>query len=88
MLDAFPGRTLRGHIESLAPGTGSEFALLPPENASGNFTRVVQRVPVKIAIDPASLDSIELRPGLSATATVDRRTAPESGRTTLSLSSP
>jgi membrane fusion protein (multidrug efflux system) len=88
VLDSFPGRTLRGRIESLAPGTGSEFALLPPENASGNFTRVVQRVPVKIAIDPASLDGIELRPGLSATATVDIRTAPESGRTTLSLTSP
>jgi membrane fusion protein (multidrug efflux system) len=85
VLDAFPGRTLTGHVESLAPGTGSEFALLPPENASGNFTRVVQRVPVKIAIDPASLDGIELRPGLSATATVDTRTAPRTGRTTLSL---
>jgi len=87
-LDAFPGRTLRGHVESLAPGTGSEFALLPPENASGNFTRVVQRVPVKIAIDPASLDGLELRPGLSATATVDTRTAPKTGRTTLSLTGP
>jgi membrane fusion protein, multidrug efflux system len=88
VLDAFPGRTLRGRIESVAPGTGSEFALLPPENASGNFTRVVQRVPVKIAIDPASLDGIELRPGLSATATVDTRTAPATGRTTLSLTGP
>ena len=88
VLDAFPGRTLRGRIESLAPGTGSEFALLPPENASGNFTRVVQRVPVKIAIDPACLDGIELRPGLSATATVDTRTAPATGRTTLSLTGP
>jgi membrane fusion protein (multidrug efflux system) len=88
MLDAFPARTFQGHIESLAPGTGSEFALLPPENASGNFTRVVQRVPVKIAIDPASLDGIELRPGLSATATVDTRTAPKTERTTLSLTGP
>ncbi|HEX4506433.1 MAG TPA: HlyD family secretion protein, partial [Alphaproteobacteria bacterium] len=88
VLDAFPGRTLRGHIDSLAPGTGSEFALLPPENASGNFTRVVQRVPVRISIDPASLDGIELRPGLSATATVDTRTAPKTGRTTLSLIGP
>ncbi len=88
VLDAFPGRTLRGHIESLAPGTGSEFALLPPENASGNFTRVVQRVPVKIVIDPASLDGIARRPGLSATATVDTRTAPTTGRTTLSLTGP
>lgn len=88
VLDAFPGRTLAGRIESLAPGTGSEFALLPPENASGNFTRVVQRVPVKIAIDPASLEGIELRPGLSATATVDTRTVPRTGRTTLSLTGP
>jgi len=88
VLDAFPGQTLRGRIESLAPGTGSEFALLPPENASGNFTRVVQRVPVKVSIDPASLGGIELRPGLSATATVDTRTAPATGRTTLSLTGP
>ena len=52
-VDAFPGRVLRGVIESLSPASGAEFALLPPDNATGNFTRIVQRVPVKIMLDPA-----------------------------------
>ncbi len=50
-VDAFPGRTWRGHVESVSPATGAKYALLPPDNATGNFTKVVQRVPVKIAID-------------------------------------
>ena len=50
-VDAFPGRTWRGHVESISPATGAKYALLPPDNATGNFTKVVQRVPVKIAID-------------------------------------
>ncbi len=83
-LDTFPDRTLAGEVDSLAPGTGAQFSLLPAENATGNFTKIVQRVPVKIRIDPNSLHGIELRPGLSATATVDTRTAPEAGRTTAS----
>ena len=51
-VDAFPGEVLHGHVESLAPATGAKYALLPPDNASGNFTKVVQRVPVRIALDP------------------------------------
>jgi membrane fusion protein (multidrug efflux system) len=67
-VDTFGGRELIGHVDSLAGGTGSRFALLPPDNASGNFTKVVQRVPVLIHLEPQS--DVTLRPGLSATVTV------------------
>jgi membrane fusion protein, multidrug efflux system len=69
-IDSFPGQTIDGTVDSLAPGTGSQFALLPPENATGNFTKIVQRVPVKIVLDPSNPLSQRLRPGLSVTATV------------------
>ena len=67
-VDALPGRTLHGVVDSLSPASGAQFALLPPDNATGNFTKVVQRVPVKILLDQASLDeaSERLRAGLSA----------------------
>ena len=66
-VDAFPDLALTGHVDSWAPGTGSTFALLPPDNATGNFTKVVQRVPVKIVLDPnASLGAL-VRPGMSNT---------------------
>ena len=69
-IDAFPGRKLKGRVESLAGGTGATFSLLPPDNASGNFVKVVQRVPVRIAwVDPPA--DVVLRPGLSADVTVD-----------------
>ena len=69
-VDALPGHTLRGHILSIAPATGSQFSLLPAENATGNFTKIVQRVPVRISIDEhAEL----LRPGMSVTAAVYTR---------------
>ncbi len=68
-LDAFSGKKLNGHLDSFSGGTGSRFALLPPDNASGNFTKVVQRVPVLIRIDDKAPD-IVLRPGLSAFVTV------------------
>ena len=68
-VDTFPGQKLRGKVLEIAPASGSQFALLPPDNATGNFTKVVQRVPVKIALDPSPL-SAQLRPGLSVTATV------------------
>ena len=68
-LDAFSGRKLTAHVDSFSGGTGSRFALLPPDNASGNFTKVVQRVPVLIRIDNRPRD-IVLRPGLSAFVTV------------------
>ena len=71
-VDAFPGRELDGRVESLAAGTGASFSLLPPDNATGNFVKVVQRVPVRITLvnPPAEL---ALRPGLSANVTVDVR---------------
>jgi membrane fusion protein, multidrug efflux system len=67
-VDAFDGEKLKGHIDSLAGGTGARFSLLPPDNASGNFTKVVQRVPVLIRID--GISELALRPGLSAKVTV------------------
>jgi membrane fusion protein (multidrug efflux system) len=71
--DVLPGRTFRGHIESLAPATGAQFSVIPPENATGNFTRIVQRVPVRIALDGDAAMLGSLRPGLSVTAVVDAR---------------
>ena len=67
-VDAYSGRKLEGHVDSLAGGTGARFSLLPPDNASGNFTKVVQRVPVLIRL--GAHPDLELRPGLSAHATV------------------
>jgi membrane fusion protein (multidrug efflux system) len=64
-VDAYPGRTFKGHVESLSPATGAKFALLPPDNATGNFTKVVQRVPVKIAVDGPEDPTHPLRPGMS-----------------------
>jgi membrane fusion protein (multidrug efflux system) len=69
--DVLPGKVFHGHVESLAPGTGAVFSVIPPENATGNFTKIVQRVPVRIALDDARLG--ELRPGLSTTVSVDTR---------------
>jgi membrane fusion protein (multidrug efflux system) len=71
-VDAFPGRKLAGKIESLAGGTGSSFSLLPPDNSTGNFVKVVQRVPVRISLVDPPTDMV-LRPGLSADVTVDTR---------------
>jgi membrane fusion protein, multidrug efflux system len=70
-VDAFPDLALTGRVESWSPGTGSTFALLPPDNATGNFTKVVQRVPVKIVLDPNPALGILVRPGMSVVATVD-----------------
>ena len=72
-IDAFPNQALKGKVDSLSPGTGSVFSLLPADNATGNFTKVVQRVPVKIQFEPHSLDSLRARiaPGMSATVSVD-----------------
>ena len=69
-VDAFPGVILRGKVDQLAPASGSQFALLPPDNATGNFTKIVQRVPVKIVLDPDQSTASQLRPGLSAIVTV------------------
>jgi membrane fusion protein (multidrug efflux system) len=70
-VDMFPGKVVRGHVDSLAPASGQEFALLPPDNATGNFTKVVQRIPVKIALDGGA--QIELRPGMSVIPTIETR---------------
>jgi len=70
-IDTFPGKALRGRVIDLSPASGSVFALLPPDNATGNYTKVVQRIPVKIAIDPDQALLKQLRPGMSATVTVD-----------------
>jgi membrane fusion protein (multidrug efflux system) len=68
-IDEYPGQVARGKVLEIAPASGSQFALLPPDNATGNYTKVVQRIPVKIAIDDAAL-AAKLRPGLSVVATV------------------
>jgi len=70
-VDMFPGQRVHGHVDSLAPASGQEFALLPPDNATGNFTKVVQRIPVKITLDRSA--SIALRPGMSVIPTIDTK---------------
>jgi membrane fusion protein, multidrug efflux system len=69
-VDAIPGVILRGRVDQVAPASGSQFALLPPDNATGNFTKIVQRVPVKIVLDGGQSTAERLRPGLSVIATV------------------
>jgi membrane fusion protein (multidrug efflux system) len=71
-VDSFHSTRLKGHVDSLSPASGLEFALLPPDNATGNFTKIVQRVPVKIVLDNPSLKGL-LRPGMSAVPTVDTK---------------
>lgn len=75
-VDALDGEVLKGTVESVAPASGSQFSLLPPENATGNFTKIVQRVPVRIAV-PASEAKGRLRPGLSVVVGIDTRTTPK-----------
>jgi membrane fusion protein (multidrug efflux system) len=70
-VDTFPGHVLHGHVEAISPASGSEFALLPPDNATGNFTKIVQRIAVKIAIDDADGLQDRLRPGMSAIPSID-----------------
>jgi len=70
LVDAFPGASLKGKVDQVAPASGSQFALLPPDNATGNFTKIVQRVPVKIVLDSGQTTVGRLRPGLSVIATV------------------
>jgi membrane fusion protein, multidrug efflux system len=72
-VDAYPGEFLAGTIESLAPAAGSRFAMLPPENATGNFTKIVQRIPVRIRLAPDHPLAGRLRAGMSVVATVDTK---------------
>jgi membrane fusion protein (multidrug efflux system) len=76
--DTLPGHVFQGHLLSLAPGTGAIFSVIPPENATGNFTKIVQRVPVRIALDADDAALSRIRPGLSIIASVDTRS--EMGR--------
>ena len=68
-IDAFPGRTFAGHVDSVQAGSGARFSLLPPDNASGNFTKVVQRIPVLLRIDEKP-EGVTLRPGMSSYVTI------------------
>jgi membrane fusion protein, multidrug efflux system len=82
-VDTFPGVTVHGYVESLAPASGEQFALLPPDNATGNFTKIVQRIPVKIAVDKNDPLLGTLRPGMSVEPTIDTKpgaAAPRTGR--------
>lgn len=78
-VDMFPGRTYPGHVDSLAPASGQTFALLPPDNATGNFTKVVQRIPVRITLDPGIAALADLRPGMSVTPTINTKAGTETG---------
>ncbi|MGD9616023.1 MAG: HlyD family secretion protein [Alphaproteobacteria bacterium] len=75
-VDAYPDRSITGTIESFSPASGAQFSLLPPDNATGNFTKVVQRVPVRIGLPRDEALVRKLRPGLSVTVSVDTRNAP------------
>ena len=85
-VDMFPGKVVHGHVDSLAPASGQEFALLPPDNATGNFTKVVQRIPVKIALEGGA--PIELRPGMSVIPTIETQAhrRPEASKIALAAS--
>jgi membrane fusion protein, multidrug efflux system len=78
-VDGFAGVRLAGHVDSLSPASGLEFALLPPDNATGNFTKIVQRIPVKIALDDPALIGL-LRPGMSVEPVIDTRATVEAER--------
>ena len=69
-VDAYPGMHFHGKVESISPATGAQFSLLPPENATGNFTKVVQRVPVRVRLNPSGNPNVPLRPGMSAEVSI------------------
>lgn len=72
-VDTFPGRTLRGRVAAISPATGATYSLLPKDNTSGNFTKVVQRIPVRIELEPGQALSRELRAGMSVTTSIDTK---------------
>jgi len=84
-VDMFPGQVVHGHVDSIAPASGQEFALLPPDNATGNFTKVVQRIPVKIALD-GSNSLVELRPGMSVIPTIETQSQTRGRRAAVAAS--
>ncbi len=71
--DAYPGLVFQGHVESVSPATGAKFSLLPPDNATGNFTKIVQRIPVRVQLDAAADSVHPLRPGMSVSVTIRTR---------------
>ena len=79
-VDAFPSIVLRGRVDSWSPASGAQFSLLPPDNATGNFTKVVQRIPVKIVLDLERSLGTLLRPGMSVIATIDTSSTPNQSR--------
>jgi membrane fusion protein, multidrug efflux system len=85
-IDTYPGTVVHGYVTSLSPASGQEFALLPPDNATGNFTKVVQRIPVKIAIEPHDPLAGLLRPGMSVEPTIDTKPADSGSHTALARS--
>jgi membrane fusion protein (multidrug efflux system) len=78
-VDSFPGEKLHGRVGRIAPASGSQFALLPPDNATGNFTKVVQRIPVRIELDKGQPLLERLRPGMSVVARINTDTAGTDG---------
>ena len=76
-VDALPGRDIRGSVLSFAPASGSVFSLLPPDNATGNFTKIVQRLPVRIRIPTDVARQGVLKPGMSVEVSIDTRRAPD-----------
>jgi membrane fusion protein (multidrug efflux system) len=78
-VDTFPGTVVHGHVASLSPASGQQFALLPPDNATGNFTKIVQRIPVKIELDQSDPLAGRLRPGMSVEPTIDTKPAGSAG---------
>ncbi|MBN8944054.1 MAG: HlyD family secretion protein [Rhizobiales bacterium] len=79
-VDAFSGQPIHGRVESIAPASGAIFSLLPPENATGNFTKIVQRIPVRIALDPQAVAHGRLRPGMSVITTIRTGREPDPAR--------
>jgi membrane fusion protein (multidrug efflux system) len=78
-IDTFPGTLIHGHVASLAPASGQQFALLPPDNATGNFTKIVQRIPVKIEVDQNEPLAGQLRPGMSVEPTIETKSVHAAG---------
>jgi membrane fusion protein (multidrug efflux system) len=87
-VDTFPGQVVHGHVDSIAPASGQEFALLPPDNATGNFTKVVQRIPVRIALDGNSPSPLELRPGMSVIPSIETRSSSPSRLAAVTVKTP
>ena len=86
-VDSFPGHIFHGTVATVSPGTGAQFAILPPQNASGNWVKVVQRVPVRIAFDPDQ-DTKDLRAGMSVRVEIDTGRSRSLGKLIGSLFAP